>query len=274
MYNVIQLVVKYGAHILFVLLEILCFYLVINYNKTQKDIFLNSSNIYAARLADQQNKLSQFANLSRVNDSLMHENATLIENLITIEYSSDNIPDSDSVYNQYSLIPANICNSTIHLRNNHFTLNKGYREGIRPDMGVISSHKGLVGVVRNVSENFAHVMSILHSQTKISCSVKNRQGHGSLEWENMDPLRMTLESIPKHEKIAIGDTVITSGYSTMFPKGILVGKIEKYTIKTGSNSYSITVRLFNDLTNIKYAYVVQNRFGEEQTSLEKEVADE
>ncbi len=274
MYNVIQLFARYGAHIIFVLLEILCFYLIINYNQNQKEIFLNSSNVYAAKVSAQQARISQFAKLSKQNDSLMHENATLIENLITIEYSADNIPEADSIYNQYSLIPASVCNSTIHLRNNHITLCKGYREGIRNDMGVISSHKGLVGIVRNVSENFAHVISLLHSQTIISCSIRNRKGHGSLVWKTMDPLRMTLESIPKHEKISIGDTVITSGFSTMFPRGILVGKIEKFVVKPGSNSYDITVKLFNDLTNIRYAYVIQNRFGEEQAKLEKEVADE
>lgn len=274
MYNVIQLFAKFGAHILFVIFEIVCFTLIINYNKTQKDIFLNSSNLFAAELNNQRNKITQYTNLKMQNDSLLRENATLIENIITSEYLSDIIPAADSFLNQYTLIPANVTSTTIHLRNNHLTLNKGYREGLRPDMGVIASHKGIVGIVRNVSENFAHVISILHSQTKISCSIKNRLGHGSLVWKNMDPLRMTLESIPKHETIAIGDTVITSGYSTMFPKGILVGKIEAYNIPTGSNSYHITVRLFNDLTNIKYAYVIQNRFAAEQTKLEKEVSNE
>jgi rod shape-determining protein MreC len=274
MYNVIQLLVRYGAHILFVVLEILCFYFIISYNKSQKDIFLNSSNVYAAKIANQQAKIVQFTNLKNQNDSLLHENATLIENLISIEYSTDKIPDADSIYTRYSLIPATICNSTLNLRNNHFTLCKGSREGIRKDMGVISSHQGIVGIVRNVSPNFAHVMSLLHSQTKISCAIKNRKGHGSLVWKNTDPMRMTMESIPKHEKIAVGDTVITSGYSTLFPRGILIGKIEKYTVPAGNNSYEITVRLFNDLNNVRYVYVIQNRFGEEQSKLEREVNNE
>ena len=274
MYNVIQLFVKYGAHILFVVLEIICFYLIINYNLVQKEILLNSSNVYAAKISEQQSKITQFANLRRQNDSLMHENSTLIENLINIEYSSDRIPEADSLYTQYSLIPTTICNSTVHLRNNHFTLCKGSREGIRKDMGVISSHHGIIGIVRNVSDNFSHVMSLLNSQTQISCAIKNKKGHGSLVWKSMDPQRMTLEAIAKHEKIAIGDTVITSGFSTMFPRGIFVGKIEKYEVMPGSNSYNITVKLFNDLSNVRYAYVIKNRFGEEQSKLEKEVTDE
>jgi len=272
MYNVIQLFAKFGAHILFVVLEIICFYLIINYNQSQKEIFLNSSNIYAAKISEQRAVLTNFANLKRVNDSLMRENATLIENLILIEYASDNIPDPDSIYNPYSLIPATICNSTINLRNNHITLCKGSREGIKRDMGVISSSKGIIGIVRNSSPNFAHVMTLLNSQIKISCGIKSRKGHGSLVWKDTDPLRMTLESVPKHEVIAVGDTVITSGFSTMFPRGILVGKIEKFQMVPGNNNYNITVKLFNDLTSVKYAYVVQNRYGSEQLGLEKEVA--
>lgn len=274
MYNVIQLIARYGSHLLFVVLEIICFYLIVNYNQSQKEIFINSSNVYAAKLSHQQAKVEQYANLQRQNDSLMHENATLIENLILIEYASDIIPKADSILNQYSLIPATICNSTFHLRNNHITLCKGSREGIKPNTGVISSSKGIIGIVKDVSSNYAHVMTLLHSQTQISCAIKNKNGHGSLVWENMDPLRMTLESIPKHENVSIGDTVITSGHSTMFPRGILVGKVEKIQVKSGSNNYDITVKLFNDLTSIKYAYVIQNRFGNEQSKLETSAANE
>ena len=273
MYNVLQLLVKFGVHLLFVVLEIFCFYLIVNYNRSQKDKFLNSANVYGAEVAMQKEKLSQYLHLKDQNDSLMFENATLIENLIMIEYSSEIIPQGDSILNHHSLIPVSICNSTVHLRNNHITLCKGSREGIRPDMGVVST-KGIVGTVRSVSPNFAHVITLLNSQTKISCSIKNGNGHGTLVWKNMDPMRMTLESVPKHVGVSIGDTIITSGYSTMFPRGILVGKIESYKISTGSNTYDITVKLFNDLTNIKYAYVVQNRFGREQLDLENEIINE
>lgn len=274
MYNVIQLFLKYGAHLLFIALELLCFSLIINYNKTQREILLNSSNVYLARIAAQSGKLTEYFRLSQVNDSLIRENAVLVENLILLDYATDQIPESDSAYTRYHLIPAFICNSTFYLRNNHLTLCKGSREGIRPGMGVISAGNGIVGIVRNTSPNFAHVMSILHSQTRISCAIKNRNAHGNLVWKNTDPLRMTLEAVPKHQQISLGDTVITSGYSTMFPKGIPVGKIESFTIVPGSNSYEINVKLFNDVTNIHYAFVIQNRFAQEQLSLEAEVKNE
>jgi rod shape-determining protein MreC len=272
MYNVIQLIVKYGGHILFVVLEILCFYLVINYNQVQRDIYFNSSNVFAGKLSEQTSKVYSFSKLREVNDSLMRENANLIENLISIDYTTDTISRADSIYDQYDLIPTSICNNTIHLRNNHITLCGGSRIGIQKDMGVISSSKGIIGIVRSVSENYAHVITLLNSQSRISCAVRNRNCHGSIRWRNMDPLRVTLIDVPKHEKIALGDTIITSGYSTMFPKGILVGKIENYTIPPGSNNYEVTVKLFNNLTNLQYAYVVKNRFAAEQNKLESEVS--
>lgn len=274
MYNIIQLVIKYGVHILFVVLEVICFTLIINYNQTQKDIFLNSSNVLSGKIFEQESKIKEYTKLRNQNDSLLRENATLIENLITIDYRNDVIPPEDTVLNQYNLIPTRIINSTINLRNNYFTLNKGSREGITPDMGVVASSSGLVGIVRNVSDNFAHVISLLNSQTKISCSIKGRNGHGTLRWRNMDPLRMNLEAMPKHEKVSIGDTVITSGYSTMFPKGILVGTVEEFSVPAGSNSFDIVVKLFNDLSSTNYAYVIQNRFAEEQNRLENEVSHE
>jgi rod shape-determining protein MreC len=274
MYNVVQILVRFGAPLLFVVLEVFCFYLIINYNQDKKDIFINSSAYYAGRIAEQSIKIGQYIDLQQQNDSLLRENATLIENLISIEYSSDKIPEPDTMYTGYGIIPAHICNSTIHLRNNHYTLCKGYREGIRPDMGVISANEGIVGIVRNVSENYAHVISILHSQTRISCGIKRRSGHGSLVWNGLDPQRMSLIAIPKHETVIVGDTVMTSGYSTIFPKGILVGKVEKVEKSAGSNSYTITVRLFNNLAGIKHAYVVSNRFAAEKIQLENEVPNE
>lgn len=270
MYQVIQLLARYGTHLIFGILEIVCFYLIINYNEKQRDIFINSSNVYASRISAYRNQLVEFANLKNQNDALIRENATLIENLIRIEYNSENPPPPDSLFLPYGLLPAQICNSTIHLSNNYFTLCKGSREGIKAGMGVISADAGIIGVTKNVSENYARVMSLLHTQTKISCAVKGKESHGSLEWMGNDPTRMTLFHIPKHHVLKVGDTIVTSGYSTMFPRGILVGRIEKYEIPSGSNSYDVTVKLFNDLSSVSHGYVVRHRFADEKENLEEE----
>lgn len=274
MYNVIQLLIRFGPHILFVAVEVLCFYLIINYNTTQKEIYLNSSQILAGKVYNTRAYLNNFFHLRAQNDSLKLENTNLIENLIVINYSLDRINEMDTIHFKYSLIPANVINKTFDKRNNYITFDQGSKTGVKPGMGVISPNKGIVGIVRNVSTHFSHVSSLLHSQTKISCSVKNRNSFGTLVWKDMDPSKMSLLGVPKHEKISEGDTVITSGYSTIFPKGILVGVIEKFEVISGENSFDITVRLFNNLRHLDYAYIIQNRFAEEQTTLEKEVEDE
>ncbi len=274
MYNVIQLLIRFGPHILFVVLEVFCFYLIINYNQAQKEIYLNSSQIFAGKIYDNRTYWNGFLSLRESNDSLRRENANLIENLIIIDYSLDKIKELDTTHLRYSLIPAEVINKSINKRNNYFTFNKGSRLGVKPGMGVISPNKGIVGIVRNVSSSFSHVISLLHSQTKISCSIKNKDGFGTLMWKNLDSRRMTLTGIPKHEEVSKGDTIITSGYSTMFPKGILVGIVEDYTVSPGSNNFEITVYLFNNLSKLNYAYIVQNRFSDEQKKLESEVENE
>ena len=114
-------------------------------------------------------------------------------------------------------------------------------------------------------------MSVLNRSSKISCSIKGKTAFGTLVWNGYDPTIMHLESVPKFENVQVGDTIQTSGYSTMFPKGILVGKVQKVNVPPGSNNYEIAVHLFNNPIITQYAYVINNRFAVEQLTLESEV---
>jgi len=268
MQNIIRLFAKYGSLITFILLQAICFFIIVNYNQSQRSIFINSSKLYNNKLANNSGKLYRYLSLDEVNDSLATYNATLLE--LYINRKEDQPDFQDTAMLQYQLTPANVVNSTYQLRNNHLTLDKGRNEGIQPDMGVISQ-KGLVGIVRNVSDNFAHVISILNAQTRISATIKPYAYPGTIVWQVTDPSTVTLEAIPKHADIAEGDTVITSGYSTIFPKGIAIGVVKEFAINRGSSNYDIAVQLFNDVPNEKIVYVVKNILGEEQQTLESEV---
>jgi len=169
MQNIIRLFAKYGTQITFVLLQILCFTIIVKYNQTQKAIFVNSSNLYAAKLDSRLGKWQSYLSLQEVNDSLAGHNAALLEMYINRSPGDPVFEDTSTI--QYRLIPANVTNNTYHLRNNHITLDKGSADKIERDMGVISED-GIVGIVRNTSENFAHVVSILNIQTRISGTVK------------------------------------------------------------------------------------------------------
>jgi rod shape-determining protein MreC len=265
MHNILLLFARFGSHITFVFLSAVCFLLIVNYNQSQKSIFLNSSNYYANKLDSKTSAWQSYLSLQEVNDSLAMHNSSLMEKFINIQSPIPNFSDTTV---QYNIIPSNVIRSTFHLRNNHMTLNKGSKAGVKKDMGVISEN-GILGIVREVNDQFSHVISVLNSQTRISCSIKSYSYPGNLIWKDLDPNFMHLESIPKHVDIANGDTIVTNGYSTIFPSNLVVGTIAAFKVEEGSSNYNIKVKLTNNIPNTKIAYVIQNNFAEEQKILEK-----
>ena len=271
--NVFLILLRFGYHILFFLLEFVAIYLIVNYNQSQKEIFINSTNILATSVNQKVDDLERFSNLQQTNDQLKLENARLVERFIqeNVNSTAQNIDTLVSDSLKYELIPATICNSTYTLRNNNLTLCQGSLSGIEKDMGVITDN-GLVGIVRNVSPNYSRVMSILHSQSLIDCAIKRNNAHGTLIWNGRNSRILNLIDIPKHISVLQGDTIITSGYSTIFPKGILVGKIKEVTLANGSNSYDISVELFNDPVTLNTAFVVRNKQAAEQLAIESQTS--
>jgi len=269
MQNILLLFARFGSHITFLFFTVISFFLIVNYNQTQRSILINSSNYYANKLDSKTSKWQSYLSLQEVNDSLAKHNSTLMETFINIQ--SPTLAPSDTS-RQYEVIPAKVIRTTFHLRNNHMTLNVGTKDGVSKDMGVISEY-GILGIVRDVNEHFAHIISVLNSQARISCGVKSYGYPGSLVWKDLDPSYMHLESIPKHVNITKGDTIMTNGYSTIFPPDIVVGTIASFNVEEGSSNYSIKVKLTNNIPNTKVAYIIRNNYAEEQKELEK-VADE
>lgn len=264
MQNILLLFARFGTHITFLFFTVISFFLIVNFNKNQRSIFINSSNFYVNKIDSRTSKWQNYLSLQEVNDSLARHNAELMEHFINFRTNEGVVSDSTL---QYELIPARVIRNTYNLRNNHLTLDIGSKHGIEPDMGVLSE-KGILGIVRNVSEDFSHVISILNSQTRISCTVKPYAYPGNLIWNNMDPNFVTLESIPKHVDIEIGDTVITNGYSTIFPANIQVGTISDIKTNRGSSNFNLKVALFNNVPNEKRAYVIKNNLSAQQRQLE------
>lgn len=271
MRNLLLLFIKYGGFVTFLVFELICFYLIVNYNQTQKDIFLNSSNLLAGGINEKALGIKKFSSLQETNDSLRLENSQLLEKIINlpgVELTPASLPKRiDSSGNQYRLIPSDICNKTLHLSNNYFTLCKGKKEGFKKDMGVISL-KGVVGKVSAVSDHYAKVTTVLNSQSSISAMIKSKSFFGSLVWKNESLNSFSLEGIPKYANIEVGDTIITSGYSTIFPKGIIIGTISSFKT-TEAYSYSIKVKTKTDLASLHTVYVIENLKREEQSLLEE-----
>lgn len=260
MRNLIYLIIRYSALILFMFLELVSFILIINYNKSQKEIWAHSSNLLTGNVFEKVEGVQGFFDLQEVNDSLLTENAKLLETIINYRINSkDNsfqkFEERDTI-NNYKLIPARICNKTINYRNNYITLCKGKKDSLGVGMGVISNN-GVVGIIKSVSKDFATVLLVLNSQSRISAKVTRKNYHGNLVWDDSDTRILSMLEVPKHAEIVIGDSISTSGYSTIFPPDIHIGKIKDYSLQGGSNNYKIKVEMKQDINALEYVYVIK-----------------
>jgi rod shape-determining protein MreC len=255
----------------FLLLEVTSFYLIVKHNNFQSTGFFNSSNIVVGNVFKIFNDATDYLYLKTANELLAAENARLLSSYEGSfqKFSDETIEVTDSIYRKkYVYREARVINNTINKRNNYITLDKGRLHGIQPEMGVIAPD-GIVGIVKDVSDNFCSVLSLLNKNALISTKLKKSGYLGSLSWNGGNPQMATLNDVPKHAKVAIGDTVISSGASSMFPEGIMIGFIEDINLKPGDNFYTIEIKLSTDFGKLSYVYVVDYLFKQEQQELER-----
>jgi rod shape-determining protein MreC len=276
MRGIVYFILRHGHILLFLLLELVSLNLVIRFNPYQRNLFIKTSNAVAGWVYAKYDGTIQYLKLRQLVESTIDENARLKEQLPVFQTGkiAGDTFISDSFYSQhYYLLPAKVVNNSINSYNNFITLNKGSLDGVEKGMGVITD-KGVVGIVTNTSDGFARVISFLNRNIRISASVKRNGFFGSLVWEGSDPWNARLLDVPKHADLEIGDTIITSGYSSIFPKGLITGRISEFDIQEGSNFYNIEVQLSQDMSRLDYVYVVNNLKRDEQLILEGEVMDE
>ncbi len=270
MRNLILFVWKNYFFFLFLLLESLCVYLLVKNNYYQRASFVNSSNQLSAGVLKTSSNIEEYFYLKKENENLTKENAELRSRLLE-SYSviqRDTTSVNDTILRQkYSFTSAKVVNNSTNQQDNYLTLEKGTASGIEKDMAVITS-TGVVGQVKEVSENFCTVMSLLHSKTSISAKIKKDGSYGPLVWEGVDYRYATLKDIPTHVRLAKGDTIVTSAYSVTFPENILIGKVESFERKAGEYFYTVKVRLLTDFKKLTHVYVVINMQKNEQSELE------
>lgn len=269
MQNLIYFFARFGNFILFLFLEIICFFLIIKFNSGQRDIFINSSGFYSGKMFESLNAIKRYSGLISTSDSVAEENARLRAQLrfatIDASYRRDSIVDT-VFKTRYSFISAEVINNSINQPDNFITVNKGRRLGVQPGMGVIND-QGIVGIVRKVSENYSTIASVLNSQTKVSAAIRRNRYFGSLSWDGKSPESLILSDIPKYIEIRQGDTVITSGFSATFPQGIMLGTVAKVGFDQGSSFYHLGVKLSNNLSKLNYVYIILDKSRNEIDSL-------
>jgi len=214
---------------------------------------MSSSNIISGSLYEATNDISDYVGLKDVNEKLAAENARLREYLTNKELNAINHIDTlvdtvrvaiDSVFAKgYVFTSAKVINNTTHSLYNYITLDKGSKDGFKKDMGLVSAN-GVVGIIKTVSKNYSSAMSLLNKSIKLTAKVRHKKFTGSFSWAGENAKYAQLDEIPNHANIAINDTITTSGYSAIFPEDFMIGTIEDFELKEGSNFFDIKVKFF------------------------------
>jgi rod shape-determining protein MreC len=290
--NLLQLFVRFGGFVTFVLVEAFCFFLIVQFNERQDAIFTHSWGILSGNVLEERQEWADYFGLSERVDSLMKENAALQSQLagtrsfqmpyrdthfLVLRDTLRRVDGSDSVVHKttrpmYEFIAAKVVGNSITSANNWLMINRGTEDQVKPGMAVVSG-RGVVGIARHVNRRFTSVMSVLHGQTRISAALKLKSGDlpaGSVVWEGGDPAIVTLRYIPKHfaEFVEVGTPVVTSGLSGIFPKALPIGTVCENPMTDSENPYflNIKVQLSQDMSSVQDVFVVKNAFSAEMDS--------
>jgi rod shape-determining protein MreC len=256
-------------------MEIFSFTLIFRYNRYQRAGVLNFSSSVQGFAYSKVFKFKGYLNLYKINQELVNENNLLHNQLDHYKQITRNSPVMDENHfpgRKFTYIPARIINNSVNKQYNFLTLDRGKNHGVKPEMAVISS-EGIVGVVYAVSGNFSTVISLLNRDFRLSAKIKKNNYFGSLTWEGISPHTALLSEIPYHVNVQRGDTIVTSGYSTIFPEGLLVGTVSAFEVEE-SNFFRIDVELSEDFNQLTHVYIINNLLIEEQSTLEEQFSDD
>lgn len=281
MRNLIAFLIKYSSWFVFFILEGLCVILLYDNNSFQNSVLFNSINEISGRMYYVSGNIKTFFNLKTTNEELVFENGKLEQRVLALETMlQKHIQDSvvvkamlrDSINKEitYDFSVAHVENNSISRINNYITINKGAKDGIKPDMGVVST-TGLVGIVRSVSQNFSVILPVLNPKFHQSCKIKDSNSFGTLSWDGKDSRYAILDELPQHQLVKKGDTIITSGFSSIFPEGVLVGTVEGFNKKSDDNFYNLKVKLFTSFYNLSFVRIIKSDLTNERQALEMEV---
>jgi len=246
--------IKNKTLVLFLVLFTIAISLTIKSHEFHRAKLFNSSNYIIGGVYGISHSVSQYFHLLKENKLLLEENSKLKTQLFNHAKNSTAEP---SLNQPYSLNSALVYNNSYSLTNNYITLNKGSEDGIKEDYGVITS-KGIVVVIDRTTSKYSRVLSILNSKSKINVKLNKTNHFGTLSWDSKSSGIVQLNDIQDLVKFTIGDSITTSGFSSIFPANIPVGTINSYRLNDTKDLYIIDVKLFNDMTNLEHVYVVKN----------------
>jgi rod shape-determining protein MreC len=267
MQQIINFIIRYKNFLLYLFLLLVSLGFTIQSHSYHQSSFFNSSSWLTGNVYKTSYGITSYFDLDDENKKLVEENLRL-RNLLFNQESNDSIV-LDSIQATYTITTAQVIKNSYADRRNYITINKGEKDSVKLDMGVITS-KGILGIVENISNHFATVQSILNVNSNINAKLKNTNHFGSLVWNEEAYNMVQLIDIPKLVPLIVGDTIVTGGMSSIFPENIPIGTIKKFELDNAQGFWRIDIALFNDMTNIKNVYIVNNANRLEILELEEE----
>lgn len=277
MRNIFLFIQRYFDFLFFLLLQVISLTFLFRFNKFHEAAFMNVSLETIGWVSSRYDNVESYFTLRKTNEELSFKNEELQnklkENYFKIDTGAMQVNDrelSDTLqkYKQYVWRSAKVVNNSIGLQNNFITIHRGEKQGVKKDMGVISA-SGVVGSVISTSENYAVVMSLLHRQSRVSARIKKTGELGIIQWDGESPLFLKMSNVPKSVNINLGDTIVTSQYSYLFPKGIMIGTVAEVINDKASNFYTLKMSPSTDFYKLEYVMVVENLQKDEQLKLEE-----
>lgn len=276
MRNLINFFFKYSTWIIFIIYVVVSCILLFNNNPYQHHIYLTSANKVSSSIYNSTSNVTSYFHLKDINEDLHHQNSKLEQEVISLRKELQKFHDiiyNDSMQvtpalSQYKFRIAHVINNSIHRAHNYITIDKGTRDSIKPEMGVVDQN-GVVGIVNIVGENTARIISILNPDLRLSCKLKGSDNFGSLVWDGRNPNEAILEELPRHAEANIGDTIITSGYSAVFPEGIPVGIVVAHANENDDNFFALRIKLLTDFSKLGTIRVIENKMKDEIKLIEK-----
>ncbi len=281
MKNLLEFLTKYYHWFIFVVLEVASVILLFQYNSYQGSVWFSSANTVVGKLYEWRSDVESFFSLTTKNEELTLRNFYLERQVHELSAAYIELTKDTTVLERnglkflqrYSLIPAKVVSNSVNKPDNLLTIDKGRKDGVKVDMGVACGN-GVVGIVYLVGEHYSVVIPALNStSSRISCAIRGRDYFGYLHWAGGDASRAYVEDIPRHAQFRRGEWVVTSGYSSIFPPGVMVGQIEKVFNSPDGLSYRLQLKLATDFGNLRDVFVINDESVEEQSRLLRAAQD-
>ena len=282
MHNLTEFLAKHNHWFVFLVLEVVSMVLLFRYNSYQGSVWFSSANAVTGKVYEWDSAVESFFSLSGVNSQLTQRNAFLEQQVRMLDDSIARLTHSQEVavtrlssmvpFQGCRLIPAKVVANMVNRYDNLITIDKGSADGVKRDMGVVCG-MGVVGIVYLVSEHYSIVIPALNSHSNISCTIQRRGYFGYLRWRGGSSQLAYLEDVPRHAHFKLGDNVVTSGYSSVFPPGVMVGKVLHVFNSADGLSYRVQVKLSTDFARLRDVCLVDDSALQERIDLMRAAQD-